>query len=61
MADWADISLVDSNTHPISMGVLSSHVKEMGAEEMPSLGVVSSKGTTKDLKDSSQLALVLSE
>jgi len=53
MAYWTEVSPVDLNTQAISTGVLSSHMKETGDEEVYSSGVGPSRGATLDLKNSS--------
>ena len=53
-----NVSPVDSDTQPISIGVLSSHTREAGDEEASSSRAGPVKGMTEDLKDSSWPALV---
>jgi len=53
MAYCIDISPLWLNTQPISRGVWSSHMKDMGDEEVYSSGDGPSNGATKDVKKSS--------
>ena len=47
IAYWTEVSPVDLNTQPISTGVWSSHMKELGdVEEVYSRGDGPSKGAT---------------
>ena len=50
---YLPVSPADSNTQPVSIGVLSSHTREAGDEEVSSSGAGPVKGTTEDLRDSS--------